>query len=393
MTEQRKRLERALRGCAEHGISDGIDLWSEIRQRVSGERMAGARAGGERPVAGSRRRVWSPRLVPDHPFGWLLAVISVLIIGMGAYVASGPVRELMGYGLPGPGAPGPGETTNSGQPDGGSGVAYSLFRSYVPGGGGEEIGQSRIADGAKVILRWAYADANSVVVGYTVEDLTGGRRVGEHPAELQPTDRVQLTDQSGTEFKRVAGAGALSPGPNNITEGPKANSAVFEAAQRVEPGGEHRFRLEIPLQERPVTPLGEGGETPQPQPVGEPFVFDFEIPVRPTPVVEVNKKDTASGITLTLERVTDSQGRPKAVVCLGLPDGARGWYPSGEDLSSEAPSQVAGEGSCLQMLLNDPLAGPSSVTIGQIEFNPASDGELTRGPWRFDFEVPETSGP
>lgn len=246
-------------------------------------------------------------------------------------------------------------------------------------------------------LGWAYADAESVVVGYTVEDLEGGRRVGEHPAELQPSygNGVRLTDESGTEFRLDSGGGAVSEGPNNILKGPKANSALFEPAGRIEPGAARRFRLEVPLHERPVTPLGEGGKIPQPEPVGEPFVFGFEIPVRPAPVVEVNRKATASGITLTLERVKDSPGRPEAVVCLELSNGVvRGWFPIGEDLSSEAPSRVVGEGNCLEMLLNDPLEGPSSVTVEQIELNPVSkEAELVSGPWRFEFGVHETPGP
>jgi len=329
--------------------------------------------------------------VPGTPLGYALAVLSVLVVGM---AASGPVRELIGYGLPGPGAPDPSQGANLGQTDGGFANARSLFLSEVPGGEGpgfgQEVAQSQTAAGAKVTVVWAYADAESVVVGYTVEDLTGGRRVGAHPAELQPSygTGVRLTDESGTEYGLVSGEWEGSPGPNNIVEGPKANSAVFESAGGIEPGAARNFRLEVPLRERPIIPLDQGGETPEPEPVGEPFVFDFEVPVRPAPVVEVNQEATASGITLTLERVTDSPGRPEAVVCLEPSDDVRGWYPIGEDLNFEAPSRVAGEGSCLEILLNDPLEGPSSVTVEQIELNPASDGELVSGPWSFAFKVP-----
>ena len=387
MSEQRKRLERALRGCAERGVpAETVDLWPAIRERVTGERMSGERKSEERVAARPhRRRAWLPRLVPNTPLGWALAVLSVLIVGAGAYAASGPVRELIGYGLSGPGAPGPTEETNQGQIDGGSedarSLAYSVFRSHVPGGGGEEIGQTRTADGAKVTLRWAYADAKSVVVGYTVEDPEGGRRVGGHPAELYPSG-VRLTDRSGATFEVVSSGGAISP-PGKIVEGPKANWAVFEVEGRLEPGSEHRFRLEIPLEEWAVTTPGQ--KAPPPEPVGEPFVVSFEIPVHPAPLVEVNQEDTANGITLTLERVTDSPGRPEAVICFEPQDDVRGWFPTGKDLNSE---DLNWKGNCVEMLLNDPLEGRSSVTVEQIELNPANDGELIRGPWRFDFEVP-----
>ena len=40
--------------------------------------------------------------------------------------------------------------------------------------------------------------------------------------------------------------------------------------------------------------------------------LSFEAPVRPAAVVEVNRAAAAGGITLKLERVTDSPGRPEA---------------------------------------------------------------------------------
>ncbi|MDQ5810609.1 MAG: hypothetical protein M3358_07645 [Actinomycetota bacterium] len=41
-------------------------------------------------------------------------------------------------------------------------------------------------------------------------------------------------------------------------------------------------------------------------------ILSFEAPVRPAAVVEVNREATAGGITLKLERVTDSPGQPEA---------------------------------------------------------------------------------
>jgi hypothetical protein len=352
VTEQRERVEKALRACAEMRVPDTGDPWPAIRERVTGERMRGEQASDEPVAARPQRRAWPPRLVPNTPFGYALAILSVLIIGTGAYAASGPVREFLRYGLPGPGAQAPTEqTTNLGPADGGSEVAYSVFRSNVPGGGGEKVGQTRTADGAKITLVWAYADAKSVVVGYTVEDPEGGRRVGEHPAELYPSG-VRLTDRSGATFEVVSSGGAISP-PGKIVEGPKANWAVFEVEGRIEPGSEHLFRLEIPLEEWAVTTPGQNA--PSPERVGEPFVFSFEIPVYPAPVVEVNQEDTANGITLTLERVTDSPGRPEAVICFEAPDDVRGWFPTGKDLNSE---DLNWKGNCVEMLLNAPVRGP-----------------------------------
>ena len=41
-------------------------------------------------------------------------------------------------------------------------------------------------------------------------------------------------------------------------------------------------------------------------------IVSFEAPVRTAAVVEVNLEATAGGITLKLERVTDSPGQPEA---------------------------------------------------------------------------------
>jgi hypothetical protein len=81
-------------------------------QRPPG-RAGDGRGPGERGSDGRRQRGGSPPrssrplLVPDRPLGWALAVLSVLILGLGAYAASGPVRELFGSGPLGPGSPDP----------------------------------------------------------------------------------------------------------------------------------------------------------------------------------------------------------------------------------------------------------------------------------------------
>lgn len=414
MPEPYKHLEKVLRECAQSVVSDTTDPWPTIRERVSGERTSGTRVSeehtGEAHSPGESRSHQLPRLVPNTLLGWALAVCSVLILGVGVYAASGPVRELIGYGLPGPGAPG--ETTRLEKNDGRTGDtdAYTYYYpDMVPGGGGEEINQVRTAGGAKVTLGFAYADTRSVVVGFDVEDLQGGRRVEGYPAELHPvvvmdqpgkekradeeySERVRLTDQGGSEFKMVDAGGVISMAPDNVAKGPLANHTGFETDEKIEPGSEHRFRLEIPLLEQAITKPGQ--KMPPPEPLGESLVFDFEIPVHPAPIVQVNEKDTAGGITLTLDQVTDSPGRPAAVICLEPQDGVRGWFPSGRDLISDSTGPVAGKRNCYEMLLDDPLDGRSSVTVTHVEVNPmcpscAREEEIIRGPWTFEFEMPE----
>lgn len=113
MDEQRGRLERAVRWCAEDGVPDGIDLWPRIRERVGRGRPTGTQVSEEPATSDTTsrsRRRWPFHLVPNTPLGYALAVLSLLIVGAGAYAASGPVGELLRYGLPGPGDPASGST-------------------------------------------------------------------------------------------------------------------------------------------------------------------------------------------------------------------------------------------------------------------------------------------
>jgi hypothetical protein len=198
-------------------------------------------------------------------------------------------------------------------------------KAYVAG---QRLGMEKTAGGARVTLTSVYAEERRVIVGYEVEDLKDQRRVGGYPAELQPllgfgygkptpreekhlkkyglgTDVVALTDQSGTGFRMVNNSGQVSEGPDNMVEGPLQNMVAFEPEEGLEPGEGRRFRLEIPLVEEAVVPLEEKRLPPEPFP-GKPFVFDFEIPVRPDPVAQVGQKEAAKGVTPTLDRVFDS---------------------------------------------------------------------------------------
>lgn len=274
---------------------------------------------------------------------------------------------------------------------------------------GERPNLEKTAGGATVTVTSIYAEERRVIVGYEVEDLTDGRHVGEHPAELQPligfegdekiyqedglgNDIVELTDQSGTDFRMVDNSGSVSEGPNNMARGPLQHMVAFEPDQGLEPADKHRFSLKVPLIESPVVTPGQ--KMPPGRPFeGGPFLFEFEVPVRAVQVVEVGRKDTADGITLTLERVTDSPGHPEAVICLKPMDGVRGWVPGGRDLGFEYFKPVSGEGDCLLMPLSRPLGGRPSLTVDQVEINPfcpscVREEDVVRGPWTFEFEVP-----
>jgi hypothetical protein len=343
-------------------------------QSTSGERATG---GAHRP-----RRPWH---VPRGGAGWLLAALSVLLMCTGIYAARDTLLQ--------------------------------SFQGMLPGAeegplsdASQRLGPQKTAGGARVTLKRAYAEEKAVVVGVVVEDLEGDRSIAGHPAELEPDFR--LTDESGTEFRLDSLGGYVS-----VTDAPKAFKAGFNTEEGLEPAQKHRFRLEVSLVEA-VTPSREfwgpnGEERPPPEPVGKPFVFDFRIPVQGAPVVEVGQKDTASGVTLTLDRVIDSPGKPEAIVCYEAPDDEHSWF-----ISSGEGTYAAGDwwgteiqgvppAKCQTLQLEGPLEGRTLVEVAMLEGMPdcravraealeACDkkiGDRTiRGPWRFEFEVPDPAG-
>ncbi len=346
------------------------------------------------------RRSRRPRLVPGTYAGWVLAALLILLIfGTGAYAA----RET---------------------------ALYKTFVGMLPGADEEpvfnegpvfneskKLNLTKNTDDARVTLKWAYADENSVVVEVYMEDLEGERSVAGHPAELEPgyydegvyNNGFRLTDESGTEFRLPgleAAVGAI--------DAPKSFKPDFKVEEKLEPDARHRFRLEVSLVEV-VAPSREfwgpeGEKRPPPEPVGEPIVFDFEIPVRPVPVVEVNEKDTAKGITLTLERVINSPGKPQAVICYEPPDDEHSWYLHGGKgtylggWGSSGSMTGVPPASCQNLQLESRLEGRSSVGVTMIEGMldcPSGNAKaaqacydrqekIIRGPWIFEFDVPDS---
>ena len=427
MASQRERLERALRGCAEAGVPDTIDLWPAVKERATGERVSAETVGWGGSNANPRRRPRLPHLVPNTPLGWALAAVSVLIVGLGVYAAAEPVREFYRQGLPGTVEPGSEKADREG-PDRGQSVqedavSTKLFREALPGDEdlslAENVNQTVNRDGASVTLEWAYADTDFVVLGFSVRDLEEDRRNAGNLATLEPVfvgkededvpsapdRRSELTDEGGRYFGSIDGVSMVaSPGagPEEI-RAPKAQTAVFESPEGLDANREHGFRFDVFLDEMAVPGSmaeAEKGYRSEPKPPIGPLTFNFEMPVRSVPVVEVDQEVTVDGITLTLDRVINSQSRPEAEICIDPPDKDHLWHPSMAQVgyaSDEPPSPRAIGNGCWSMVLGDPVSGRSSVTVTQIWGIPQTeeasrkdeDGPQIRGPWTFEFDVPD----
>lgn len=374
MTEQTRRLKKALEGCAERGISPTPQPWAEIESRLEASTVAPAR----RPR----------RFLPKTRAGLALAAALVVLFGMGAYAASGLVYKQFRFELPGA-----------------SGPVY-----------GEQLDLSQTANGVRVSLEWAYADSENVVVGYNIEDLEGNRQVAGRPAELgaqavmedgavkqslnaRLPESVGLTDESGIEFDSTDGQSMTSGNLQPLMDVPV--SAVFTPEKSIEPGDDHRFLLKVPVIAQAIPTMNQS------EPVGEPFVFDFEIPVRPAPTIEPNREVEAAGVPLILKRVTNSPARPEAEICYGSPDTRYDWSLYGETDSNGIPGfgggpMIGQNRACTTMLLPESLEGRSTVTVERLEgfpdCPPGDDDGCTipqsrvrtiHGPWTFEFTVPE----
>jgi hypothetical protein len=323
------------------------------------------------------------------------------------------------------------ETSQGFQPSGGKGPAYNAS---------EKLQLKKTEAGARVTLNWVYAEENYVSIGYQVEDLKDDRRVAGHPAELQPllgfgygkptpreeeylkkynlgTDIVALTDERGTKFRMVDNLGTTSAGPEHMVKGPLENLVAFKPKEGLKPSKEHDFRMQVPLYESAVVPLQ--GRQPPPEPFpGEPFVFKFDVPVHAVSVGDVNQKAKAKGVTLRLDRVIDSPGRPRAVICYEPPDDKHSWLSyggAGTFQGGWSTSGWAGTGSmrsippakCQKLMLKAPAEGRTSFEVRMLEGWPDCRSfkeeaawqacmekryRTIRGPWRFDFKVPKPAG-
>ena len=154
MTKGTERMEKVLRECAEFRISESVDLWPEIRERVNSR---GRRSLGAWFAARSRVR-------------WVFAVAFALLMATGAGYAA---TEL----------------------------ADKMFRSELPGAAEEAhlgvlLDQRRTIDGITVNLHRVYADAAHVVVSLSVEGARNGRQIDGDPIEFRP---VFPMDEPGYE--------------------------------------------------------------------------------------------------------------------------------------------------------------------------------------------------
>jgi len=378
MKEQ--QVAQILQELAEQEVPASLDLWPAIQARLQPQRRA------------SR---WA-RLMPATRLGWaFLALALFLAFGAVAY-ALAPI------------------------------VMSRLFQRHEPGlrhieqaNLVQELNLSQTMDDVTVTLERAYADANRVVVGFTV--------IGPDGQRYDP-GRMTLTDAKGIVFPPTIGIGVTGQSDMLEVELPSGEgSYVFSfdaAAIQGAPPALH-LRLMIELEEFVLPPsapeLSPTPDSPPAEPpdsmvmvleplpafggtIVGPFTFDFSVPFIPGRTVEVQQTVEAAGVAVRLERVVVAPSETRVILCFEPPDGdSKDWVPiitldtgNGQDLSGGVRSQLSGtsEEICYRDIYLDALAGQSgtwTLTVTElVGFDLTQPGEQTRlaGPWVFHFVVP-----
>jgi hypothetical protein len=410
--QNRILTEKAIREYAEREVPNSQDPWPGIRQRIQAvpaRREAGPRPEPERTSASGPGHRWLPRLVPGTPLGYALAVLSVLILAVGVYAASEPIRELSQHGLPG--GVGSGERSGSESqpgPDeqerGQQGVPDEWAEDLLRQTASEiaeadldvRLNETRTVGGITVTLERAYADEDNVVIVYSASGWNNQPAQAPGPAVISLT---RLEDGSGTTYEPVASLGAVTdPADQSVKVASEAAVEFFDPSEKLEFPGEHNFRLNLELDPSPGQSADGAAEELKT------LTFDFSIPVRGIDVIDVGQTVEANGIRMTLARVENSPARTQAFLCFDPPqDEKYNWLPLAKrpiiddffmnaslwDTEPEAPTGCVSY-DLYRSLYDKP--GVHSFTVTEIEGRTHADPypeRTIRGPWTFEFEVPE----
>lgn len=297
---KKQQVTQILQEIVEQEVPDNVDLWPAIRARVKPRRRS------------SRWVQW----MPATRLGWaFMALVLCLAFGAVAYAVVPVVSRLF-------------------QQE--AGLRHVEQANLV-----QELNLSQTIDGVTVTLERAYADANRIVVGFTIKDPNGQRYDAHH---------LTLTDMAGTVFSGTIGFGVT--GQSDILKvslppGEGAYVLAFDAAPVEGAPAELDLRLEmevveaLPLDafEPPPTLIGPPDEPPAsmvvealPVPEGDIvalFTFEFSVPFIPGRVAEVNQTVEAAGIPICLERVVVTPSETRAYLRLDSPGGAEmRWIPT-----------------------------------------------------------------
>ena len=353
-------------------------------------RTVQARVAAAPAASPARRRI--PRLLSARPWSWRLGAVACALLlllmaaGGGAYATSRLLTPVMPLNDPA-----------------GAGV--------VGGNLARPLDLMQTVDGVTITLERAYADANRVVLAYSLQaadprGTTGGWDALAHMA---------LSDTAGRAYPMLRGQEDRRQPLGPPTQ-PLVALVSFDASALPPDAGTVTFHLSIshvgayrpgmPAEKRPIP-------DPLLVQVPGPWAFTFALPVAPARIAQVQKTATAGGVGLTLERVvaTPSEtrvylrlpSRPGEAIdarrdALRLVVGGTVWR-AGEDPDHLDYGRRTAEGLYAYSFPGslDDRGGGWTLTVQALRSGVDGKGGVwdwhQSGPWVFRFAVPQSPVP
>ena len=344
---QREEIEEMLRESLEKDANKARPRRSLVEGIVP--RLEGRR----------ERRGWRV-FMPRTRLAWAVAAIALALVGGTAYAGTSLIRDMM----------------------------RTMAPDIEDAGLMTELNLSQTIDGVTVKLEAGYADANTVLIGYTI--------TGRNARYDAPDRRMYVAD--GLELDSSAGTGYV-PGPDVLGWHPSKTTVVAAFDGTPIPGdpSEVALRFETSVSDTPVA--GEGR-------TWGPFVFDFTLPFRGGKNVTVGQTVEAAGIPITLEKVLISpagtsavfhyyedrelRDRPFAITSIEMPVGD-------ETITVNAKQGALNVSYYMEHYPGDftQRTGLWTLTVRELVLpakspgpHKASDTIRIAGPWVFRFDVP-----
>jgi len=332
--------------------------------------------GAPLPTLARGRRLWL-RLAPRYrPVVAAAAFVAALVIGGAGYAAVSLVDESMSV------RPG----------------LASVVQQY-----GKPLNLTRGACGYTMTLTRVYADANRVVVGYTL-----GGPSAHHYVALG-SDYPVMTDMRGTSLQHIDIGTSLTmqgaTGGHFAAFDTSAIGAVMGnfhlrmimpsimMVEKVDGTEPRRVPCEAYSDEGTTIRDGDGGATRvRVVTVNSPLSFDIVVPVdRVRHVVELRQTVSAVGGTVTLERIVATRSEVRVYMktkrpVLIRPDALVSLHIGGQDVQGVPVYQTTTDGRAVFAFVRPlPYSGRDWRLV--VRVNPYTEPKELGGPWEFHVAV------
>ena len=301
-------LEQQLKNHYQHLYEEPINpriVWERLLPQLDAQRklpwwraQPGKGPQLDKPIAASKRPYSGHRLSLRATLVVALVVILLVLVGS-AYASEIPVLNSLFHMEQG--------TQHILQTD-----QYTDFH------------QSKTVNGFTITIEKVYADANRVIVGYTVNGTAG-----QEPNATFAFGLSTLTTQQGTSLRLMQGIGS------DAIEGITGNVFSFDASNIQNDPKDLQLRLAIPYGRQPAASAFKISGT---------LSFHFSVPFHAGKVISVHQSFVADGKTVLLERVVITSSETRLYVRgFSSQDEVNNYYISA-DLLVDGKTYIGGGG-------------------------------------------------